>query len=88
MVEYTAALQIERPSEQSPPVFAAGSVLRIRGVRCATVDPSSGAMTVRFDRALVTIGDLVRWIEDQGLTVGSVAQQRADAGASARAATA
>ncbi|MBX3403216.1 MAG: hypothetical protein KF699_07375 [Phycisphaeraceae bacterium] len=87
MVEYAVAMQIERCSAESPPVFAAGSVLRIRGVRCATVDPASGAMTVRFDRALVTIGDLVRWIEDQGLAVGSVAQERIESGAAARAAT-
>lgn len=87
MSEYTASLSIERPSDQAPQVFAAGSVLRIRGVRCATVDPASGAMTVRFDRALVTIGDLVRWIEDQGLAVRSVAQQRTEASSGARAAT-
>lgn len=87
MDEYTAALHIERPSDQAPPLFAAGSVLRLRGVYRAVIEPATGQMVVSFDRTLVTIGDLVRWIEDQGLAVGSVAQQRIEVVTSARAAT-
>lgn len=87
MDEYTAALQIERPSSEAPQVFAAGSVLRIRGVHRAVIEPATGEMVVNFDRTQVTIGDLVRWIEDQGLAVGSVAQQRIEVVSSARAAT-
>jgi hypothetical protein len=75
MDDYTAALRILR-TDDSPALFAAGSIATLQGVRHATVDKVSGQVLVHFDRSRITIGDLVRWIEDQGLRVLSVAQQR------------
>lgn len=86
MDDYTAALRITR-TDDSPALFAAGSIGTLPGVRHATVDKLTGQIIIRYDRALITIGDLVRWIEDQGLQVISVAQQR-EAAATAQTATA
>ncbi len=86
MDDYTAALRIAR-TDDSPALFAAGAIGTLRGVNTASVDRVSGQVLVRFDRSLITIGDLVRWVEDQGLRVLSVAQERETAVA-ANAATA
>lgn len=75
MDDYTAALRIMR-TDDSPALFAAGAIGTLQGVQHATVDKLSGQVLVRYDRARITIGDLVRWIEDQGLQVTSVAQER------------
>ncbi len=83
---YMATLRIMR-ADDSPALFAAGALGNLQGVKHATVDRVSGQVLVRFDRATVSIGDLVRWIEDQGLRVASVAQQR-EAATQSRAATA
>ena len=86
MDDYTAALRIMR-ADDSPALFAAGAIGTLQGVKHATVDRVSGQVLVRFDRAHITIGDLVRWIEDQGLRVMSVAQER-EAAAAAQIASA
>ncbi len=86
MGDYTAALRITR-TDDSPALFAAGSIGTLQGVRSATIDQVSGQLLVRYDRSRITIGDLVRWIEDQGLQVMSVAQQH-EAATTARTATA
>jgi hypothetical protein len=86
MDDYTAALRITR-TDDSPALFAAGSIGTLQGVRHATVDKLTGQVIIRYDRARITIGDLVRWIEDQGLQVVSVAQQ-CEAAATAQTATA
>ncbi len=86
MDDYTAALRITR-TDDSPALFAAGSIGTLQGVRQATVDKLTGQVIIRYDRARITIGDLVRWIEDQGLQVVSVAQQ-CEAAATAQTATA
>jgi len=86
MGDYTAALRIMR-TDDSPALFAAGSLGNLQGVRSATIDQVSGQVLVRYDRSRITIGDLVRWIEDQGMQVISVAQQ-SEAASVARSATA
>jgi len=86
MDDYTAALRIMR-TDDSPALFAAGSIGTLRGVTHATVDKLTGQVLIRYDRAHITIGDLVRWIEDQGLHVVSIAQER-EAASAARTATA
>jgi hypothetical protein len=73
MDDYTAALRIAR-TDHSPALFAAGAIGTLRGVSDATVDRVSGQVLIRYDRTSITIGDLVRWIEDQGLRVLSVSQ--------------
>lgn len=78
MDDYTAALRVLR-TDDSPAWFAAGSIESLRGVKYATVDRVDGQVLVRFDRGHITVGDLVRWIEDQGMRVLSVSQQRAAA---------
>jgi hypothetical protein len=75
MNDYTAALRISR-TDDSPALFAAGAIGNLTGVSHATVDKVSGQVLVRFDRSTITVGDLVRWIEDQGLRVLSVALER------------
>ena len=86
MDDYTAALRISR-TDDSPALFAAGSIGTLQGVKDATVDKVSGQVLIRYDRARITIGDLVRWIEDQGLRVMSIAQER-EAAAQANSASA
>ncbi len=83
---YTAALRISR-HDDTPAHFAASAIETVQGVLETNVDRVSGQVLVRFDRARVTIGDLVRWIEDQGLRVMSVAQSR-DVGGQAQSASA
>ena len=86
MDDYTAALRILR-TDDSPALFAAGAIGTLQGVRHATVDKVSGQVLVRYDRSVITIGDLVRWIEDQGLRVLSISQVR-EAAVRAQTATA
>lgn len=90
MNEYVAVVRF-RPSahpETLPGLAAAARACRqaISGVVDAVADPATPALQVRFDRARVTVADIVRCLEDQGLSVSAVAQCRVDAGVKAASA--
>lgn len=48
------------------------------GVSRATHDPATASMLVWFERDVLTVADLVRLIEEIGVSVSSIAQARAD----------
>jgi hypothetical protein len=65
-----------------PSVAAAAHACRsvIGGVSEAVVDTGGHALQLRFDRARASVADIVRFLEDFGLTVTAVAQTKVDAG--------
>jgi hypothetical protein len=83
MDEYVALVRI-RPATDSatlPGMAAAATACRtgMAGVSHALVDSGQHSLHVRFDRGRASIADIVRFIEDLGLTVTAVAQSKADA---------
>ncbi len=90
MDEYVAVVRLmpsTRPERLSSLTSAARSCRQaITGVFDAVVDPTAGALQIRFDRARTTVADIVRCLEDQGLNVAAVAQCRADSGVQAASA--
>lgn len=90
MNEYVAVVRLIPPAHADalPGLAAAARACRqaISGVIEAVVDPTSQAVQVRFDRARVTVADIVRCVEDSGQRVAAVAQCRAEAGVQAASA--
>jgi hypothetical protein len=83
MGEYVALLRIGDVTRaaSSAPIAAAARACRqdVAGVRDAAFDSPSGALLVRFDRGLASVADIVRCLEDHGLTIVGVAQHPAPA---------
>ena len=72
---YTAILQLRKPD----PSLARGVLQRLlrplRGIRDVQFKPADSLVTVRFDRGLTGLAEIVRTIEDGGSIVSSVAQR-------------
>ena len=72
---YTAILQLR----EAGPVLARDMFEKIlgplRGVREVGFEPADSLVTVRFDRDLTGLAEIVRTIEDGGSIVSSVAQR-------------
>lgn len=87
MNDYVALLRLDHLSLAASLQAAAHAIQTLssalRGVREASFDPAAGMLTVRFDRSLTSVADVVRWFEDRGLRISGVAQSRADPGLSA-----
>jgi hypothetical protein len=80
MNSYVAVIRLRRGGVRSalaPRVD--GLLCGMRGVLGVEVDASCPAVSVVFDRAAVSLGDLVRALEDGDVGVSGVAQSRADA---------
>jgi hypothetical protein len=90
MERYIAVIRLtENPSRQYLATAVAGSLTAMAGVSRVEFDTPGRSLLVWFNRARVSLGELVRTIEGQGLTVCGVAQSRDPAGAAgARAASA
>lgn len=63
-------------------------LLALAGVETVQLDRVTGALLVGFNRAQISLADLVRAVEDAGIGVCGVAQGRADAGEHRQAAIA
>lgn len=46
----------------------------LAGITETSFEPECGALTIRFDRDRVNVADIVRFLEDRGVTVVGVAQ--------------
>lgn len=72
---YTAILQLR----EAGPVLARDMLEKLlrplRGVREVGFEPADSLVTVRFDRDLTGLAEIVRTIEDGGSIVSSVAQR-------------
>ena len=90
MDSYIAIIRIgECPSRQYLASSVSASLMALTGVTRVDFDAAGRALLVWFNRARVSLGDLVRSIECQGLTVCGVAQSRdSGLGSVARPATA
>lgn len=82
MERYIAVIRIsESPSRNVAASAVTRLLLGLGGVVRVDADPSGRALVVSFNRGRVTLAELVRSIEGQGLTVCGVAQSRELAGA-------
>ena len=55
------------------------SLARQPGVSRASHDPVAASLLVWFDRAVVTVADLVRLIEEAGIAVSGISQSKSEA---------
>ena len=94
MNEYVAIIHLDRPETRSAGYdrgrgeWAAAVALAanacydiLSGITETSFDAVAGSLMVRFDRARATVADLVRCLEDHGLTITGVAQSPTDTGA-------
>lgn len=102
MSQYVALLRLsDHRAGKAPIVRICSALMRLPGVGSVQPDWSSGgpggalgrggggsSLVVFFDRSKVSLGELVRAIEDEGRPVCGVAQSRADAAEPGRLATA
>jgi hypothetical protein len=88
MSQYVAVLRLShRHQGKSPLVRLCAALSRLPGVGSVQPDWGVGgggsgggeALVVMFDRARVSLGEIVRAIEDEGTSVSGVAQSRAKA---------
>jgi len=85
MNECIAVIRAACPTD-SPALLATTALDRVRGVAGVIADVSMRELRVRFDRTMVSLGDLVHVLEAHGVRVGSVSQSRG--AAAVRSATA
>ena len=86
MDRYLAVIRLKRPVARS--MLCArlkGEIGAMRGVDRVETDPSTDAVCVTFDRTRVTLADLVRCLEDGGMSVAGVSQGRETTAAAATA---
>jgi hypothetical protein len=50
----------------------------VRGIDAVQVQPTESLITVEFDSEQTGLADIVRMVEDLGISVAGVAQRRAD----------
>jgi hypothetical protein len=86
MDKYFAVIRLKRSA--APRLVCArpeGVMAALRGVDRVEVDASTDSICVTFDRTTITLGDLVRSLEDGGWGVSGVSQGRDTAAAAATA---
>lgn len=76
MSEFIAVIRAARPCD-CPALLSTNALARIRGVSSVTPDIAMRELRVRFDRTVVSLGDLVHMLECHGVRVGSVSQSSA-----------
>lgn len=77
MDRYIAVIRLgENPSRNYLASAVSTALLGVAGVTRVDFDAAGRALWVSFNRTRVSLGDLVRSIEGQGLTVMGVAQSR------------
>lgn len=74
---YTAIIHLRNPSISSVRSMVEPALRLVRGVHEVSYEPAEQLITVRFDRELTGLAELVRLVEDIGSSVTGVAQRRA-----------
>lgn len=81
MSRYIAVIKLARRSGQRAFAQRIDTLAScLRGVESVDFDRTTESVVVWFNRAVVSIGDIVRAIEDNGTRVRGVAQGPADSG--------
>jgi hypothetical protein len=79
MSEYIAVIRYERnPGMHTREHTIESLLLGVRGVVRVTSDAASAAALVWYNRAAVSVGELVRELEAAGIRVSGIAQCRSD----------
>ncbi len=86
MNRYIAVIRLARRADTRASRDTVDALLgRLRGVESIDQDGPAASVLVWFNRALISLGDIVRTLEDHGVRVAAVAQSRADAGSQVHA---
>lgn len=74
----TAIIHLREPVTPMVRTILEPMLRLVRGISAAQVQPAESLVTVEFDCEQTGLADIVRMVEDLGVSVAGVAQRRSD----------
>lgn len=74
----TAIIHLREPATPVAKSILEPVLRLVRGVYAADIQPTETHITIEFDNGQIGLADIVRMVEDLGVSVGGVAQRRSD----------